>query len=139
MRIGIRFGFLLLTILPYSVQEPGIACMEYGGKNICFFLSPGHPLSGSKALYMKDLNGETMLLRTRLGFWRQITDEKMPDARFLERDEFAYDEFLRALALPSFATDVVLRREGNALNRVIIPILDEEAYVTYYCLCKSSK
>ena len=35
-----------------------------------------------------------------------------------------------------FATDVVLNREGNHVNRVNIPILDEEANVSYYCLCK---
>ena len=127
-----------LIILPYPVQEPGIVCVKYGEEHLFFSLPPGHPLSASKALYMKDLNGETMLLRTRLGFWRQVTDEKMPDTRFLEQDEIAYDELLRASALPSFVSDVALRREGNMLNRVNVPILDEEANVTYYCLCKSS-
>lgn len=59
--------------------------MKYGEEHLFFSLPPGHPLSASKALYMKDLNGETMLLRTRLGFWRQVTDEKMPDTRFWNR------------------------------------------------------
>ena len=131
---GLRNNVYQLIILPYPVEEPGIACIKYGEEHLFFSLPPAHPLSGSKALYMKDLNGETMLLRNRLGFWRDITDQKMPDTRFLEQEDIAYEELLKASALPSFATDVALRREGNPMNRVNIPILDEEANVTYYCL-----
>ena len=85
---------------------------------------------------MKDLNGETMLLRNRLGFWRDVTDQKMPDTRFLEQEDIAFNELVKLSALPSFTTDVAFRREGNPVNRVNIPILDEEANVTYYCLYK---
>ena len=85
---------------------------------------------------MKDLNGETMLLRNRLGFWRELTVRKMPDTRFLEQEDVAFEELVKSSALPSFATDVVLRRDESPANRVNIPILDEEANVTYYCLYK---
>lgn len=135
---GLRDDVYQLIILPYPVEEPGITCVKYGEEHLFFSLPPAHPLSGSKALYMKDLNGETMLLRNRLGFWRDITDKKMPDTRFLEQEDFAFDELVKTSALPSFTTDVALRREGNSPNRVNIPILDEEANVTYYCLYKPS-
>ena len=133
---GLRDDVYQLIILPYPVEEPGIACVKYGEEHLYFSLPPAHPLSGSKGLYMKDLNGETMLLRNHLGFWRDVTDQKMPDTRFLEQDDIAFEELVKSSALPSFATDVVLRREGNPVNRVSIPILDEEANVTYYCLYK---
>ena len=86
---------------------------------------------------MKDLNGETMLLRNHLGFWREMTDRKMPDTRFLEQEDVAFEELARSSALPSFTTDVALQRSGNPANRVNVPILDEEANVTYYCLYKT--
>ena len=133
---GLRDDVYQLIILPYPVEEPGISCVKYGEEHLYFSLPPAHPLSGSKALYMRDLNGETMLLRNRLGFWRDVTDQKMPDTRFLEQEDAAFEELVKSSALPSFATDVVLHREGSAVNRVNIPILDEEANVTYYCLYK---
>lgn len=133
---GLRDGFYQLIILPYPLEEPGIACVKYGEEHLFFSLPPAHPLSGSNALYMKDLNGETVLLRNRLGFWRDVTDQKMPDTRFLEQEDVAFEELVKSSALPSFATDVALRREGNPANRVNIPILDDEANVTYYCLYK---
>ena len=135
---GLRDDVYQLIILPYPVEESGITCVKYGEEHLFFSLPPAHPLSGSKALYMKDLNGETMLLRNRLGFWRDITDQKMPDTRFLEQEDIAFDTLVRSSALPSFTTDVGLRREGNPVNRVNIPIQDEEANVTYYCLYKPS-
>ena len=86
---------------------------------------------------MKELNGETMLLRNRLGFWRELAAEKMPDTHFLEQEEVAFNELVKLSALPSFTTDVVLQREGNPPSRVNIPIVDPEANVSYYCLCRT--
>ena len=133
---GLRDGLYQLVILPHPVDEPGITCVKYGEEHLYFSLPPAHPLSGSKGLYMRDLNGETMLLRNRLGFWRDVTDKKMPDTRFLEQEDIAFAELVRSSALPSFSTDAALRRDGNPANRINIPILDEEANVTYYCLYK---
>ena len=133
---GLRDDVYQLIILPYPVEEPGIACVRYGEEHLYFSLPPAHPLSGSKGLCMKDLNGETMLLRNRLGFWRELTDQKMPDTRFLEQEDVAFEELVKSSALPSFTTDVALKRFGNPTNRVNVPILDEEANVTYYCLYK---
>ena len=133
---GLRDDVYQLIILPYPVEEPGIACVKYGEEHLFFSLPPAHPLSGSKALSMRDLNGETMLLRNRLGFWRDVATQKMPDTRFLEQEDIAFNELVRSSALPSFSTDVVLHRDGASANRVNIPILDEEANVTYYCLYK---
>lgn len=133
---GLRDGLYQLVILPHPVDEPGITCVKYGEEHLYFSLPPAHPLSGSKGLYMRDLNGETMLLRNRLGFWRDVTDKKMPDTRFLEQEDIAFAELVRSSALPSFSTDAALRRDGNPANRINIPILDEEANVTYFCLYK---
>ena len=133
---GLRDGLYQLVILPHPVDEPGITCVKYGEEHLYFSLPPAHPLSGSKGLYMRDLNGETMLLRNRLGFWRDVTDKKMQDTRFLEQEDIAFAELVRSSALPSFSTDAALRRDGNPANRINIPILDEEANVTYYCLYK---
>lgn len=124
-----------MIILPYQVEMDGIQCVKYGEEHLFFSLPPAHPLSASKALYLKDLNGETMLLRSKIGFWNHIHKEKMPDTHFLIQEEnFAFDELVKASALPSFTSDLVMKREGTVPNRVMVPISDKEANVTYYCL-----
>lgn len=44
---------------------------------------------------------------------------------------------VRSFDLPSFASDLALRRNPCQSSRVHIPILDPEAHVTYYCLCRA--
>ena len=99
---GLRDGVYQLIILPHPVEEAGITCAKYGEEHLFFSLPPAHPLSGSKALYMKALNGETMLLRNRLGFWREMAVRKMPDTRFLEQEDVAFNELMQFSAMPSF-------------------------------------
>ena len=82
---GLRSGVYQFIILPYPAEGDGLFCIRYGEEHLYFSLPPAHPLSGSRTLRMRDLNGETMLLRNRLGFWRDIADRKMPDTRFLEQ------------------------------------------------------
>lgn len=136
---GLREGVYQLIVLPCAVEEPGLAWVKYGEEHLFFSLPPAHPLAGKKSLFMGELNGETMLLRNRLGFWRDLVAEKMPDSRFLEQESVAFNELVKLSALPSFATDVVLHRAGFLSNRVNIPILDQEANVTYYCLFQREK
>lgn len=81
---GLREGGYQLIVLPCAVEEPGLAWVKYGEEHLFFSLPPAHPLAGKKSLFMGELNGETMLLRNRLGFWRDLVAKKMPDSRFLE-------------------------------------------------------
>lgn len=132
---GLRTGLYQIIILPYAVEEPGFTCLEYESEQLMFSLPPGHALSGAKGLYMKDLDGETIPLFAQLGMWQELSRRKMPSAHFLmqtDRDDFI--ALVEASALPSFTSDLMQRRNPSANNRILIPILDEEASVTYYIL-----
>lgn len=130
---GLQDGVYQLIVLTYQMDAEGTGCQRYGEEHLYFSLPPAHPLSGSKGLYFADLNGETMLLRSKIGFWHDLHIKKMPDTHFLiQEDVSAFDELVKASALPSFTSDLVIRREGEVPNRVKVPILDEEANVTYY-------
>ena len=134
---GLKDGAYQLIILPYPVQQAGIFCTRYREEHLFFSLPPAHPLAKRSTLRLADLNGETMLLRNHLGFWNQTTGE-MPDARFLVQEDFAFDELVKASDLPCFTSDLAIQRDGSIPSRVTIPIEDEIANVTYYCLCKSA-
>lgn len=135
---GLQDGTYQTILLPFSVEEKGIFCVKYKEEHLLFSLPPAHPLSGSSGLYLKDLNGESMLLRPQLGFWEHIINEKMPNTHFIVQKDTDFDELVKASALPTFNSDLVIQREGKVPNRITIPILDEEVNVTYYC-CYTSK
>lgn len=137
---GLRDGIYQLIITSFPVDEAGVSCRAYGEERLFFSLSPGHALSGEKGLYFADLDGENILLYTKIGFWHDIPVSKMPSAHFfLQDDDYAYCELVNASALPSFTSDIMIKRYGKPSNRIIMPILDEEAHVCYFLSCLSKE
>lgn len=49
----------------------------------------------------------------------------------------AFGEVAGTGAFPSFITDAHMERDGVPQNRVVIPIIDEQAEATYYCVCRA--
>lgn len=134
---GLTDGTYQLIITTFPINEPDIYSVKYGEEHLYFSLPPGHALSSAKGLHFQDLNGETMLLFSKIGFWHEVHQRKMPSTHFLLQDEqFAFTELIKASALPSFTSDLALKRGYQSDNRVIIPILDEEAHAAYYCSCR---
>mgnify|MGYP000343872643 CR=1 FL=1 len=41
-------------------------------------------------------------------------------------------KFVKASTLPSYTSNLSIKREGKMSDRVILPINEEEAHVTYY-------
>lgn len=102
--------------------------------------TPVHPLADAAGLYLKDLDGQTFLLYSQIGFWDGLCRRKMPSSRFLLQQEMdVLGELVENSAFPAFTTDYVMKRSRQETDRVIIPILDEEANVTYYCTCLKSE
>jgi len=132
---GLHNGIYQIIITSFPLSEPDLYCRAYGEEQLFFSLPPGHALSGEKALHFADLDGENMLLHSRIGFWYDITISKMPSTKFfLQEDDYAFRELVNASSFPSFTSDIMLRRDNTPSSRVTIPIIDEEAHTNYY-LC----
>ncbi|MCD8091291.1 MAG: LysR family transcriptional regulator [Clostridiales bacterium] len=137
---GLKEGTYQIIILPYEPKEAGLYCNEYEKENLLFALPLNHRFAHSTGLYMKDLDGENMLLLSDIGFWHDLPKQKMPNSRFLEQsDRFDFDELIQSSVLPCFASDSAVRIAEPPKNRVLVPILDKEASVTYYIICLKNK
>lgn len=94
-----------------------------------------HELAGDPEICWSDLNGFNFLLRSELGFWDTLCREKMPTSKFLvQTEEAAFEELVRASTLPCFTTDYIVNRDSVYPGRVNIPIMDEEAKITFYVI-----
>lgn len=133
---GLEDGTYQTIILPCKPEGEHLHFKEYGTESLLFALPPSHPLAERDGLFLKDLDGENMLLYADIGFWHEIRTKKMPNSRFLVQSErFAFNELVQSSLLPSFVSDVTVRLYGSPENRKIVPILDPEATVTYYAVC----
>ena len=126
-----------LIILPEKLDDDTCESIPCGKENLCLALPQTHPLADSEGVFLKDLDGENMLLYSEIGFWHDLPQTKMPHSKFLVQNErFAFNELVNSSILPSFTSDLVLRhpeQHSAPVSRNIVPILDEEAHVSYYC------
>ena len=129
-----------LAILHERPDEKEFYSLPIESEHLYVFLPPVHPLADAEGLYLRDLDGQTFLLYSQIGFWDGLCRREMPSARFLlQQDYEVLGELVQNSALPSFTTDYVLKREPFESDRIAVPILDEEANVTYYCACLRSE
>lgn len=112
---------------------------EYGTESIFFALPKDHHYARRKSLSLREMNGENMLLMIDIGVWN-LVKEMMPDSRFLlQDDQFSFNELVQASSLPSFTSDLAIKYLGKPQKRIIVPIKDKEATITYYLVCKKNK
>lgn len=129
---GLSKNTYQIIITTSEINLPNIITQEYCTEKLYVSLPPAHPLAEHKELSLSDLNGQSMLILSKIGFWYDICKSKMPDSMFLIQEQLsALDELRRNSALPSFATDLTSTGHNHD-NRILIPLTDPEVNVTFY-------
>ncbi len=67
LRVFKKGGYQFI-ILPFEWKEPEYCCFPFEKEQLYFSLPPAHPLSGAGGLYFKDIDGESILLFSQIGF-----------------------------------------------------------------------
>ncbi|ANU48450.1 LysR family transcriptional regulator [Enterocloster clostridioformis] len=135
---GIRNGSYTLVVLTEDPLDNNLYCQRYGDERLYLSLPPTHPLSDCRnGVWLKDIDGERMLLHANIGFWRGWVQQMLPSTHFLLQQDFEdFNELVSSSVLPAFSSDVMMRNSHKEGHRVLLPILDSEAHVTYYCVCR---
>lgn len=132
----LREGRYQMAILHEKPEGEDLYSVPMESERLYVTLPPVHPLADADGLYLEDLDGQTFLLYSQIGFWDELCRRKMPSARFLlQQDMDVLGELVANSAFPSFTTDYVMQHGGAVTDRIVIPILDAEASVTYHCTC----
>lgn len=122
-----------LVITPKYIDDSQCFCIPYIEENLLLSLPLNHPLASKKEIKFHDLDGQTMLLYSNIGFWHDLHMQKTPKTKYLLQEErLTFNEIVKASTLPSYTSNLSIKREGKMSDRVILPINEEEAHVTYY-------
>ena len=140
---GLEKGTYQIIITDQEVTAPDILCRPLCTEDLCLTVPPAHPLANRKeGIYLDDLAGETMLLLKEIGIWEERVISKMPQTSFILQDQDeAFSALVQASALPAFASNLTLKhseRWAERTNRLVLPILDPEAHITFYCCVHKS-
>ena len=122
-----------LVITPEYIDDSQCFCIPYVEEDLLLSLPLNHPLASKKEIKFHDLDGQTMLLYSNIGFWHDLHMQKTPKTKYLLQEErLTFNEIVKASTLPSYTSNLSIKREGKMADRVILPINEEEAHVTYY-------
>lgn len=133
-------GTLDMIVLPYKPENPDFVSVSLLQEQLYFLLPKKHPLAVASGLYMKDMDGQPVLLFSEIGFWQGLVDRLMPHTTFIKQtDRDAFQQIVDSSDLPSFYSSQYTGEDMYPQGKVPIPILDPEAKVTYYAVCKKGK
>ena len=134
---GFENGNYNIIIMHSNPTDKKLYSKKCGSEKLFFSLPKKHPLAKRKALHLKDMDGSTMLLYSKIGFWYDLCKREMPKARFLlQNNRETFYELIASQAFPFFTTDLVMQTQSKYSTHNVIPILDKEANATYYAVCK---
>jgi len=137
---GLKSGAYQFIVLPFEWGGPEYCCFPFEKEKLYFSLPPAHPLSGAQGLYFKDIDGESILLFSQIGFWRDVCRNKMPLTHALvQTEQEDFQALVQASALPCFVSDLSMRWMGKPEKRVVIPVLDPEASAVYHFVCRKEE
>lgn len=125
-----------LVFTDQEYDEEDIESMYLGQEKLIVKIDKMNPLSQKKSVTFKDLAGLSFLEVQDIGPWMQITENNIPDAKFLyQKDLPALDELTHYSNFPVFRSNLTLaagHREPDDDNRVLVPIEDENNYLEVY-------
>lgn len=129
-----------IIILNHPLNGENLVCLNLVEEDLYLSMPPSHPLALLKEISFNDLDGESILLLSKIGFWNELCLKNLPNSHLLiQEDVSIFHELIKASALPNFKTNITIKREKTKGNRVCIPIKDKEAHIKYYAIFRKEK
>ena len=120
-----------------EITNKNFVCKKCMEENLYISVPNSHFVADIKSgVYFKDIDRQSFLMSSSVGVWDKIVREKLPHSKFLLQKDENLAEVANSSSLTSFATDVS-NESGRYYNntRINIPILDNEAKMTFYFVC----
>ena len=124
-----------IIVLTHPIRDDSLECVELFEEYLYISVPPAHPLALFNEVSFKDLDGESVLLFSDIGFWNEICVKKIPQSHLLiQQDQSVFNELSKASALPTFKSNITRLDGKKEENRIDIPISDKEAHVNYFAV-----
>ena len=123
-----------------KIENNELICKKIMTEHLYISIPPTHFLSGMKnGVTFKDIDGQSFLLFSYIGIWKDILNKNLHRSRFIENTNMDdLKELNEYSSIPSFVTDIS-KTKNFKTNRITIPILDDDAYLNFYAIYKKSK
>lgn len=130
--LGIVEGEDAAAALPDGVRS--CALMR---ERLSVTLPPSHPLAAYTSLNARQLDGQTFLILTDIGFWRSRVEAALPHAVFIEQqDRTVFAQLMRTSPYCTFVTESQFFDRSTA-GRVIVPLDDPMGRASFHLVARN--
>lgn len=137
---GLKNHVYQLAILHERPNNKNIFCQKYIDEHLYITVPDNHPLASQKELSFADLKGMSILAHGSSGFWLDVCEKNLKEAKLLVQDSIdVLHELIESSSLPAFHSNRAAEYGYTSDGRVAIPLRDKEAYATYYVACLDSE
>ncbi|MCI1208911.1 MAG: LysR family transcriptional regulator [Treponema sp.] len=125
-----------IAILRKDAQSEKIESVPFLSEHLCVQIPNTNPLSQKEKIQFRDLEGQTIRVYTKIGFWDKVHRENIPNARFIESDDFMiYMNLVNAMDSLVFVTSLGNTLHPERTGCKTLPLQDKAARVVYRIAC----
>ena len=129
-----------LAVLHEDPEDDELFVKKCGHEDLFISLSPGDPLAFYPEIHLADLDGKSILLLTRIGFWMNFHANKTPNTNYLlQMDPDTFFELSMHSGYPSFSSSYYISRGQTIAGKVNVALADPECHTDYYLACLASE
>lgn len=130
-------GQFSILMLNHPLKGPNFSSIYLGTERLAINIPKDSPIAQQNELFFKDLAGTTFLVAQNVGFWGQLFEREIPNAKFIyQGSSEEYSELLNHSSFPYFSTNLTaidtLWGTGLPKDRVVIPFADKAAHQKFY-------
>ena len=126
----LQSGSTDFIVTSFPLQADNIETKYFFQEQLYLSVPPGHALHDKQELYLAELAGQTLLIRSQLGIWQDLIDS-LDHINFIVQDRKTFDRLISQFSLPAFSTNISQQYKLGD-NRKNIKILDTSARKDYY-------
>lgn len=133
LEIGVlasEFNLAILPEMPKTRELKGIHLMR---ETLSVSLPCDHRLARREALSFSDLDGETFIIQTGVGYWEEVVRRKLPRSPFVSGGDYITTANMMSTSpLAHFATDYSMESVRASDGHVLIPLVDAAATADFW-------
>ncbi|MBW3083784.1 LysR family transcriptional regulator [Bifidobacterium phasiani] len=132
-------GVIDLAISTSELRFPAFRTCRLMAEDLFVAVPPDHPFAAKPSVTLAELDGETFLLYSEIGFWRDFCNRYMPHSHFiLQEDREVFRQLVATTTTPFFVTNAPYQRMDTIdANHVAVPISDDAAKAVYYLVART--
>lgn len=127
------------AIFSFAAESDARHSQSFSSRKICeerlfFSLPKSHRLAQKKSLSFSEMDGETFIVASGIGFWDDVHRRNLPSSRFIiQNSKSELEEITRKSTLPHFVTDLSLKYQKRPVEeKAVIPIRDKDAMQEFF-------